>query len=356
MNYLAEHIVSYSYIKKARQCLDNVCFESIVLRFIETALTLPKSPKINDYAKILEHFRVQYYNEFLFKVSVNTQECKMFIETIGEFFKTQRHKKSDYASLFQTLGAFYTTSVGGTSNNIPLIFHDVSDLETCKPLFMVWNSDQVNHVRQEMNIHTNKCFMCQSKYAQETLFGAQMCPAACLPICKSCVADQEKVSDYLQRCSHLMLPEVSAALKSHLKESKQVWEELSVGQCTVLERAKLCVQQNGKKIVRENVYLKKLNSSLKSELDEKTQQNKFLVSANEEYLISLRDEQRAHDKCVRDIERHITHLKNLDMSHKELTHQFNGLARSNMSLRAQLADSVKAQWGYYNKLKQFGVV
>lgn len=349
MEFLPEHVIAWSCLATAKHRLNNPCFESIVFRFIEIALELPKSPKNGDYSKALEHFRIHYFNEFLFKVTERNADCQSFIEIFDNFFKKTKIKKSDYSTLFQSLASFYKGSAGGTWHNKPLLLAHNDSLEKSQPLYLHWHRDQVQNIRNEMNMVPGKCVSCSATPAVETLVGTHMCPAACLFLCGNCEPNQELIQNYLQKCSSFMLPAPNKDMKAHFNETFDIWKELATGQSTTLNTAKLIIREHAKEIIDENKRLKKLNNGLKKELHSKNMQLQHALDANNEYIISLRDEQQAKEHIGQLFRRGERGYYELKQRHENMMVEMNNLKR-------QLNESVKAQWVYYNKLKELRII
>ena len=347
MEYLLEQITAWICLK---QCdLKIASFSNTVFHFIKLALQMPSSPKLADYKRTLETFRVQYYNEFMFKVVERTSQCQTFVDTLDEFFKKPKCNKKDYTVLFQTLATFYTGSVGGSFNNKPLLTDNLNTLVKNKPLAMLWNYDQVHQIRKDIGMIPGKCSVCNTHKGSEILFGTQMCLAACLPLCPNCKPDHQAITSYLEKCKPYLLPRPPDVLKKHWDESVKIWNELAKGPSQSLENTKVAVQAHGKHLVQENRAMIRQISDLKQGLRDMEIQYQHAIDEMNEYRISVRNEQNAREQCERMVyqgERVFAELK----KHHEY------LMRESTDLKQKLNESIQAQWVYYNKLKELQII
>lgn len=108
MSHLQKFLSVFYQVGLARKNLEKPTFETLVYRFVEINSKLPVSPKKIDYEKALEHFRVQYFNEFMYKCTNRSEKCKQFIKTLSDFSEKRRLHKKDYAGLFTELCGYET--------------------------------------------------------------------------------------------------------------------------------------------------------------------------------------------------------------------------------------------------------
>lgn len=348
MQHIEEFLSGFQAIELARNKLQTPNFENIVFRFIETRTHLSKSSKVTDYQRTLDRFRVEYYNEFLYKCRVRSVECIAFINELTTFSNKQKIQKKDYVNLFDTLCSYYKGSVGGTKNGIPLLCTPQTSLRDAPAYYMDWCYDQVQNIRKEMNIQPNTCVF-TGKKAKETLVGHYFCPAACLPIGVDCEINNELISRYLEKTKPFMLPSVSVAAQQYLSEVFKVCEGLSKTPELSIRDIQLSLDARGNELLAENKRLKDLNRKHEQKLKDFEVVQKHIVEDNEETRVSLGAVHR---------EREIVERKFLqcERAYYECRHRLEEKKREILLLNQRWSESVKQQWDYYNLLRRHGII
>ena len=144
-------------------------FETLVYAFMQMYYRL-SNPKLTDYQQMLGTFQQQHYHEFLFRYKDRNKKCIQFIDTLQEFDKCQKPKKTDFQTLFSVLIVFKDvlgTLPGGHVKTVPFVF-------TAKSV-QNWFYDEVTELRKTLNlVHVQKgwCMVCGRGSAKESLFYA----------------------------------------------------------------------------------------------------------------------------------------------------------------------------------------
>lgn len=346
MQHIEEFVSGWQCLHAARQKLHEPTFENIVFRFVEVAHTLPKNAKMDNYRTTLQHFFVQYYNEFMFKCQTRSEECVAFIDTLNEFSSIASRQKKDYQQLFKTLSSYYRGSVGGTKKGIPLLCLPEKCLRDSPSYYLDWHYDDVQNILLSMSLNPAKCAFCQKRPRSEDRFvGGRFCPAGCLPVCGRCETKTEVVSDFLQRTTALMIPESSMAMREYLSTVFQVCSVIATDPVAALRDLQLSVDEHGKALVVKNKALLSDNHALRQKLLQKTSQVALMVNDNEKLqslLCSSNEDYRVMGQQFR-------HCEDALYDERERSH------RSLSEVQQQLDSSICEQWRYYECLKQHGL-
>ena len=115
----------------ARKGLDKPTFETLVFRFVEISSGLTSQSKKVDYERALEQFRVQYFNEFMYKCNIRSEECEQFIKTLADFSEKKRPQKKNYQQLFRELGCYEKSE--GTRNSLLAMEKLINDFCAAAP-------------------------------------------------------------------------------------------------------------------------------------------------------------------------------------------------------------------------------
>ena len=332
MQSVSENVVAWSLLHKARQSLNEQTFENIVFRFASIVFDIPKNANRQYYERALGHFRVQYYNEFLYNVIKRSEECCRFIQTLSSFTIHAKFQKKNYIDLFTELLTFYTGSMGGTYNGKPLLMEPAVDLIKAPALHLKWNWDQVMLIRTDKGFTRGRCAVCSKRGAIERKLGIYLCPASSLPLCDSCEMDSAILDSYLQDCQSLTLPAPSEELQEHLKGSLDVCQRLAIAsnRPNLLQDLRFSVLEHGEAIVAENVRLVSSNRELKRTLAQLQQQSNHAFASNDEYRVSM---------------------YNLNESRYILEKQLQQQEQQVKELQGRLDESIRQQWLYYNQLR-----
>ena len=214
---------------------------------------------------------------------------------------------------------------------------------------MDWCYDQVHAVRKELDIHSDRCVFTGARGARETLVGSRFCPAACLPMSANSELKPEFVAQWLDKTKEFMIPEPTAGVQHYLTEVFQVCAGLVQEPDITLKSLQVSLQEHSASLVADNQRLKKENAALSRKLSDLEVVQRHIVEDNEESQISLRaihEEMGILDRKFRQCE----------AAFYELRARHQAKLQELSSLKHQLDESVRGQWGYYNKLKQYGIL
>ena len=261
-----------------------------MFNFVELSSKLSKNNSKDDMHRCLETFRVQYLNEFLFKVSDRSPDCHSFIKTFTEFFEKKKPQKKDYVELFAKLASYATLTVGGTKDGLPLLANENLDIRTSVSYHRDWYFDQVKAKREELSISSKKCFFCSAKSSKEVCVGMYVCPAECVPICVKCSLPEDctSIKEYLVEMRPYALS-VPDCMKKCLDEFFTVVNELSSGKESVLENVQLSLTKHGEKLVKQHHDMEFRLKKLKRGYSDLEEFNKTVKDDNDEYRITIRN-------------------------------------------------------------------
>ncbi len=350
MQYIEEFVSGWHAIQLARIKLQEPTFENLVFRFVEICRNMPKNSKVIDYQRAMDTFRTKYYNEFMYKCTVRTDACQKFVDILADF--SVKPSKKEYVALFETLCEHYTGSVGGTKHGIPLLSLPETSLRDSPAFYMDWCYDQVHAVRKELGIHSDRCVFstpASARGVRETLVGSRFCPAACLPMSANSELKSEVVAQWLDKTKAFMVPEPTLAIRHYLSEVFQVCTGLVQEPDITLKSLQVSLQEHSGSLVADNQRLKKENAALAHKLSDLEVVQRHIVEDNEESQISLRaihEEMGILDRKFRQCEAAFYELRT---HHREKLQELS-------YLKHQLDESVQGQWGYYNTLKQHGLL
>jgi len=349
MRYLLEYLVSWSAINDAHQKMEVVSFESVLFRFIQIVQTHALHKKA-DYEKALEHLRVQYYNEFLYKTQSHTVESAAFVELLKSFNDKKKAHKKDYVELFSQMCSFYTGSVGGSLNGAPLLCKTHGRInEGLNDYFLNWNYDEVIKVRDAMEISNGRCVSCSKRgNVHERQIGRLMCPAGCIPLCASCTIDEELKTEYNRRMADLMLPIVDPRLEKHLVQMYTVCQLISNDDESALGQLELRLKDYGQEVSNENIRLRKQVKALQMERSDQKQVNKLMSLDNEAGRLTLQHTKREREMA----EERFSQCRH---AYGLLCRQKDELEYNCHHLKQNLDESIQKQWSYYNKLRSMNV-
>ena len=340
---LSEHIICWQELYRAKKSLDDSKFETLIFRFVSTTHNLTKSSSKSELERVIETFRIQYYNKFMHNRSDHSKECVKFIEFFQSFLNNANKKKADYIELINGCMKFYKGSVGGSVNGVPLLCNLTENCLQSPQYFKVWYDDQVKAVRNQLDIADNRCAFCISRSVSLTQLRPGYCPANLLPVCGKCVPNEhaDLVKSYLEKTAEYCVPAPNPTITQYLDEINQVSSDMAINPHEPLVAYKHRLDEHAAQFYIEHKTLKKAHADLKNKLEDLMVVQKHIVGDNEEYRISVTNLNR---ECSMWRER----FARANSDNQRLISQCEAMKSDLFNLNHKFRESVNSQWYYYN--------
>lgn len=340
---LSDHVIAWQHLYRASLSLEQLTFETLIFRFVQTTQHLTKSSPKAELERAIETFRIQYYNKFMHNRSGGSKECVKFIELFQTFSQQPHKKKGDYMTFIRSCFEFYKGSVGGSSNGMPLLCNFSDKCLQSPQYFKIWHEDEVKSVRNQMDITENRCAFCVSKSVSLSQLRPGYCPANLLPWCGKCDPKEHPdiVSSYLEKTARFCLPAPTPTVTQYLNEMNRICSDMVINPNEPLIAYKHRLDEHAVQVHNQHKNLRQSYAVLERKIEDLVVVQKHIVDDNEEYRISMANLTR---QCSIWEKR----FQEVSDSNHRLNSACETMKTELSEVNHKFRESVQAQWYYYN--------
>jgi len=189
-----DRVHAWTILKKYHDTAEPL--QKLILQLFK--LLLPKRPsKKQDYEQMLNTFRIQHFNKFVFdcKETPVGSETDLFVSTIATFDRLDKKNRKHFDELLKSLLKFKKNWPGGHSNGTPLLVYWDPTLTLKSTHYeSIWYIDEVTHIRKEMQLTGPLAWLKSPR-----------CPATQYPTTQKASSTEK---DYLDKTSAFVLPDI----------------------------------------------------------------------------------------------------------------------------------------------------
>jgi len=313
MNY--DRVHAWTILKKYQSSAPPL--QKLVLQLYKL-LPNKRTLKKQNYEQILDQFRIQYFNKFVFdhQTVASGSKVDLFISCIRVFDTLEIKHRKHFAELFGELLSFKEDWPGGHSGGTPLLVYWNEDLSFQSPHYeSIWYKDEVKQIRDEMHLT-----------GPMTLLAEPECPATMGPV------QLDKHSEYLEKTAVFALPKVPAFIS-----------ELS----NKVVKMYMCGFENPTAALQDIVHSSMGNPDTQKYME--TQRHNNTLSAQlKKVREELRHQKSMYHECQitleRNTQRELYEIQSRNAYIDRMTQDFRTLSQKYQHLQVQLINAKRVEY------------